>query len=62
MAVGMGIHGEPGLEVRPLGTADEIARLLVEGLLADAPDDHGTRVAVIVVTVAAAAGTSALIS
>ena len=48
MAVGMGIHGEPGLEVRPLGTADEIARLLVEGLLADAPDDHGTRVAVIV--------------
>ncbi|WP_353807883.1 dihydroxyacetone kinase family protein [Agromyces sp. SYSU T00194] len=51
MAVGMGIHGEPGLELRPLATADELARLLVDALLDEVPDGverEGARVAVIV--------------
>jgi dihydroxyacetone kinase len=51
MGVGMGIHGEPGLEVRPLVGADELGRLLVDSLLAELPDDIespvGARVAVI---------------
>ncbi|QFG26261.1 dihydroxyacetone kinase family protein [Actinomadura sp. WMMB 499] len=46
MALGMGIHGEPGLADLPLPTADELAGLLVERLLESAPD--GDRVAVIV--------------
>lgn len=44
MGVGMGIHGEPGIHDEKLGTADELAELLVNGLLADKPDDSGTRV------------------
>ncbi|MBR8743222.1 dihydroxyacetone kinase family protein [Nocardiopsis sp. MG754419] len=35
MGVGLGIHGEPGLEHRPLPTADEVADLLVDGVLAE---------------------------
>ncbi|GGD88673.1 dihydroxyacetone kinase family protein [Microbacterium murale] len=38
MAVGMGIHGEPGISVVPLPSAREIAALLVEGLLGEVPD------------------------
>jgi D-erythrulose 4-kinase len=37
MAVGMGIHGEPGVDEVAMPTADELARLLVGRLLADAP-------------------------
>ncbi|WP_040161411.1 dihydroxyacetone kinase family protein [Nigerium massiliense] len=48
MGIGLGIHGEPGIDSRPLGTADEIADLLVDGLLADRPDDSGERVVAIV--------------
>nr|WP_274635972.1 dihydroxyacetone kinase family protein [Microbacterium bovistercoris] len=48
MAVGMGIHGEPGIETLPLPTADELAALLVQRLLAERPDTSGDRVGVIV--------------
>ncbi|MER5184016.1 dihydroxyacetone kinase family protein [Streptomyces sp. NPDC002896] len=36
MGVGLGIHGEPGIEERALPSADEVADLLVDGLLAEA--------------------------
>lgn len=39
MAVGMGIHGEPGLDAAPLRPAAEIAADLVERVLAEAPGD-----------------------
>lgn len=45
--IGMGIHGEPGIEKRPLGTAAEIAQILVAHILAD-KDFSGADVAVIV--------------
>lgn len=48
MGVGMGIHGEPGIHDEALGTADEVAAMLVDGLLADRPDNPGTRVVPIV--------------
>lgn len=35
MEIGIGIHGEPGRERRPLGTAKEIAQQLVDPILAD---------------------------
>ncbi len=35
MEVGVGIHGEPGRERRPLATAKEIASMLVDPILAD---------------------------
>lgn len=35
MEVGIGIHGEPGRERRPIGSAKEVAELLVEAVLAD---------------------------
>jgi dihydroxyacetone kinase len=50
MAIGMGIHGEHGIDECALPTAAELAHLLVERLLAERPDDDGgdlTRVAVI---------------
>ncbi|GAA1177128.1 dihydroxyacetone kinase family protein [Nesterenkonia xinjiangensis] len=47
MGVGLGIHGEPGVEDRPLGTADEVADLLVDGLLAELPEQHTGRVAML---------------
>ena len=47
MAVGMGIHGEPGISEAPLPTPDELATLLVTALLTDTPDNPGTRVAVL---------------
>ncbi|MBF0697732.1 dihydroxyacetone kinase family protein [Actinomyces bowdenii] len=48
MGVGLGIHGEPGIRDAELGTADDVARLLVEGLLEDRPRDAGRRVVPIV--------------
>lgn len=39
MAIGMGIHGEPGIETVPLESADAIAGRLVDALLAERPDD-----------------------
>jgi len=38
MAVGLGIHGEPGIDETDVPTADGLARLMVDTLLADLPD------------------------
>ncbi len=38
MAVGLGIHGEPGIDETGIPTADELADLLVARLLAEVPD------------------------
>ncbi|MFF2840689.1 dihydroxyacetone kinase family protein [Paenarthrobacter sp. NPDC057981] len=38
MAVGMGIHGEPGIGETDIPTADELAELLVKDLLTEVPD------------------------
>jgi len=51
MAIGLGIHGEPGISVAPLGTADDVADALLDGILAEAPergvDGYEGRVAVL---------------
>jgi len=47
MSVGLGIHGEPGIAVVDLPTADEIAQLLVDKVLAETPKDDGRRIAVL---------------
>ncbi|WP_138443043.1 dihydroxyacetone kinase family protein [Sinomonas susongensis] len=47
MGLGLGIHGEPGLDDRPLPRADELARTLVEQVLEERPDGAGHRVAVV---------------
>lgn len=46
--LGLGIHGEPGVETVQAMTASELARTLVEPLLAERPDDADGRVAVYV--------------
>jgi dihydroxyacetone kinase len=48
MALGLGIHGEPGISEHPLPTASELAQLLVSRLLDDRPEHPGTRVVPIV--------------
>ncbi|MFF2030709.1 dihydroxyacetone kinase subunit DhaL [Arthrobacter sp. NPDC058192] len=48
MSLGLGIHGEPGISDHPMPTASELAELLVSRLLADKPEDAGTRVVAIV--------------
>ncbi|MFV0461077.1 MAG: dihydroxyacetone kinase family protein [Actinomycetales bacterium] len=45
MAIGLGIHGEPGIAEADLPTSAGLAELLVERLLTDAPAGGGTRVA-----------------
>lgn len=51
MAVGMGIHGEPGIGESAVPSADELAELLVSSLLREIPEGvgepRGQRVAVI---------------
>ena len=47
MGLGLGIHGEPGIADHELPRASDLAALLVEGVLADAPEGAGTRVAAI---------------
>lgn len=47
MGVGLGIHGEPGIADAPLPTAAELGRRLVEGVLAELPDEHDGRIGVI---------------
>jgi dihydroxyacetone kinase len=51
MAVGLGIHGEPGISESALGTAQDVADLLVDGVLAEEPevgaDGYERRVAVL---------------
>ena len=44
----MGIHGEPGIEVRPMMGADEIADTVLARILADMPLASGDIVSVMV--------------
>jgi dihydroxyacetone kinase-like protein len=44
MEVGIGIHGEPGRRRAPLGTASEIAELMVEAVVSDLKPGRGARV------------------
>jgi dihydroxyacetone kinase-like protein len=46
--MGMGIHGEPGIWRDKLRTADEIADEMIGRLLADAPQNRGGRVSLLV--------------
>ena len=46
VGVGLGIHGEPGIEEIDLTTAAEVAQLLVSRLLEERPKDAGNRVIV----------------
>ncbi|GAB3200993.1 L-erythrulose 1-kinase [Nocardioides hungaricus] len=48
IAVGLGIHGEPGIAERDLGSADDVADLLLDGLLAEVAPPAGAAVAVLV--------------
>lgn len=48
MEVGMGIHGEKGIEVRKMMTADETAEVLVGRILEDMPLEPGDEVSVMV--------------
>ena len=48
IGVGMGIHGEPGIEVTKLKTADEMAELIISRLIQDLPFRSGDEVAVLV--------------
>lgn len=47
MEIGQGIHGEPGVGEDDLKPASEVARLLVERVLAEAPADDSKRIAVV---------------
>lgn len=47
MEVGLGIHGEPGVRIGDQLPARELALLLVDALLAEAPADAGSQVAVL---------------
>ena len=42
--VGMGIHGEPGIEVRKMMTANEVSRLILDKILVDMPLECGDNV------------------
>jgi len=48
MEIGMGIHGEPGIDKGPLKTADETAQILVDKIMQDLPYEKGDEVAVLV--------------
>ena len=47
MAIGLGIHGEPGIDEVPIPSAAELAAILVDRLLSEAPAHGGKRVAAI---------------
>lgn len=47
MELGLGVHGEPGIQSSELKSAKEIAATLVETLLSDLPDAAGSRAAVL---------------
>ncbi|WP_026819034.1 dihydroxyacetone kinase family protein [Arthrobacter castelli] len=47
IGVGLGIHGEPGIRDEALPTAADLAATLADPVLAQAPDEAGTRVGVI---------------
>jgi dihydroxyacetone kinase-like protein len=46
--IGMGIHGEPGIEVRKMMTADDIATLIIEKINMDMPLKKGDEVSVLI--------------
>lgn len=46
--IGMGIHGEKGIEVRKMMTADEVAKTLVDRITQDMPLTQGDEVSVLV--------------
>ena len=48
MAIGLGVHGEPGLELIDAVPSKDLARILFDHLVADTPEGAGDRVAVIV--------------
>lgn len=48
MELGMGLHGEPGIESAALMTADALARFMVERVLSDTPAGAGSRATVLV--------------
>jgi dihydroxyacetone kinase-like protein len=48
MEVGMGLHGEPGVQRGPMLTADEVAAEIVRRILADLPAKSGDELAVLV--------------
>lgn len=47
VALGLGIHGEPGISSQAMLPAEQLARTLLDPLLAERPADHPGRVAVI---------------
>lgn len=48
MELGMGIHGEPGIERTKMKTADEVATIMAEKVITDLPFKSGDEVAVLV--------------
>jgi dihydroxyacetone kinase len=48
MEIGMGVHGEPGIKRGPLQAADEVARVLVDAIVADIEDRGRGDVALLV--------------
>jgi dihydroxyacetone kinase len=48
MEIGMGVHGEPGIKRGPLQAADDVARTLVEAIVADMEDRGRGEVALLV--------------
>ncbi|MCM3717753.1 dihydroxyacetone kinase subunit DhaK [Fictibacillus phosphorivorans] len=48
MEIGLGHHGEPGMEKGELQPADQVAERLVNEILADMPVENGEKVAVLV--------------
>ncbi|WP_347917875.1 dihydroxyacetone kinase family protein [Paracoccus marcusii] len=47
VALGLGIHGEPGIAAQAILPAADLARMLLEPLLAERPQGHDGRVAVV---------------
>ncbi|MGP5290417.1 dihydroxyacetone kinase family protein [Brachybacterium tyrofermentans] len=47
MAIGLGIHGEPGIDETPMPSAAELAKVLVDGVLKETPELESDRVAVV---------------
>lgn len=48
MEVGIGHHGEPGIDVRPTVSADQMAEMMLDVVLPDLPFAAGDRVAVLI--------------
>lgn len=47
MAIGLGIHGEPGIDEVDMPSAAELAKVLVDGVLKETPELESDRVAVV---------------